>query len=374
MALNLGNLLNDYNGAVFLQPGTAEWGFVEAQWYLQIPTGVNYPGFVPAIAGTSPFGGHLHRENFLKANYATLVQPNALGQADKALFGTMLRLHVATLGTIDNDLARRGVIEDEYAVHAPLNANYGDAANDIPAHPQSASIARYVKKFGDTFIHMMTYVFSARGHHWQDEYDALYDRLFAACGVTRPTTWVLPSNRELFRQILHCFGVRLPLAATTWCQNNNRMANPMRIRFVPHAPVAGAAQITTMQAVLTEMQSEAWWGTFLAKFQVPIGQIAAEVTTIAANPYEYHVASRVITGNPKRDLSANSIAAFKSLVQFALGYIDHLGRRHSLHGQKVLTQKSGGPKALADAFARACDTLGKPAVNVANMATFINAL
>lgn len=374
MAMDLATLLNDYNGAMLLEPGTAEWGYVDVQWYLALPGGHNIAASGAHVIGTSALGVNLNDENFIKANYKRLVQPNALGNPDKALFATLLRRHLAVLGCVDDDTGRRGVIENEYSALAHTGANWAANENDVPANANSTAIAKYVKKFGDTFIQILVYVFLARGHHWQDEYDALYDKLMIACGIPRPTTWTLPTNREIFRQIIHCFGVRILLEAVRHCMANNRMSNPMRLRFTPHAPVAGAAQITTLNAVLKEMESEAWWGTFYAKFQLKVDVIRQEVAAISVHPYEYHVASRVVTGQIKRDLSANSVNAFKSLVQLALGYIDHLGRRHSLFNQKVLTQKSGGNKPLADAFSRACDTLGKPDVAVDSMAIFINAL
>jgi hypothetical protein len=374
MALDLVNLLADYNGAAFLAPGTAEWGYVEPQWFLQIPHGANLAANGIHVVGTSSFGPNLNFNSFLKANYHALLGNNALGNTDKALFGAMLRAHLVSLGCLDDDLVRRGVLENEYRVMNAANNDWAHVNNDIPDNANAGNIARYVKKFGDTIMQLMVYVFCARGHHWQDEYDQLYDRLMAACGVQRPNTWSFPTNRELFRQILHCFGVRIPLEAALWCRGNARMCNPMRLRFTPHTPIAGAAQILTLNAALNEMHTEGWWTPFSVKFQAPIAVITQEVATIAANPYEYHVASRVLTGVGKRNLTDQSLAAFTTLAQYALGYIDHLGKRHSLAGQKVLTQKTGGPKALADAFAKACDTLGKPSVNVASMTDFINSL
>jgi hypothetical protein len=374
MALNLVNLLNDYNGAVFLEPGSAEWSYVEPIWFLQLPYGHNIAANGAFALGTTAFGPNLSQTNFLKANYAALVDATALANADKALFGTLLRMHGATAGLIDSDLARRCVVEDEYVVRNPQNGNWDDAINAIPANARSREIAVYVKKYGDTFFQMMVYVFLARGHHWQDDYDPLYDRLLSACNVPRPTTWVLPTNREIFRQIMHCFGVHIPCRFALWCSAHNRMANPMRLRFNPHPPIAGAAQITTLAATLLEMHTEGWWGAFAIKFQPEIAAIDNEVAAIDHDPYRYHVASRVITGQAKIDLSPQSTAAFTSLAQYALGYIDYLGRKHSLAGQKVITQKAGGQKTLADTFSRACDRLGKPDINVADMATFINAL
>jgi hypothetical protein len=372
MALDLTNLVNTYNGAVFLQPGAAEWGYVDPVWFLATPQGMG--AVAPHVLGTSSFGANLNTHHFVKANYVRLVHNTALNNADKALFGTLLRMHAVASGLLDTDLARRGVIENEYSTQNYQGANWDDILNDIPAHNAAASIAAYVKKFGDTILQIMVYVFSARGHHWQEDYDALYDRLLSASGVTRPLGWQFPTNRELFRQILHCFGVRIPLEFVGYCQANNRISNPMRLRFVPHAPIAGVAQIQTMRATLLAMQSETWYGAFHAKFQAQIGTINAEVQAIDAHPYEYHVASRVLMGVPPRQLNPNALLAFTALAQYCLGYIDYLGRKHSLHGQQAITAKAGGMQALADTFSRACDKLGKPSLDGVTMIQFINNL
>jgi len=370
--MDLQTLLNDYNGSVLLSPGTAEWGYVDQQWYLQLP--IESKGLPKHVIGTDAISNGIAFGPFMKANYRILSQPDALGNVDKALFGALLRAHIATLGVIDLDLNRRCVIEDEYTFFDPGEEGWDAAELSIPVHNQSKQIAAFVKKYGDTFLHMMVYVFVSRGHHWQDEFDSLYSRLFSACGIQKPATWAFPTNKELFRQIMHCFGIALPLEATKWCKINNRMAHPMRLRFTPHCPVAGAAQITTLYATLNEMRNEGWWSSFENKFGASILAIKNEVELINISPYEYHVASRVVTGKAKKDLSEQSIVAFKTLCQLALGYIDYLGRRHSLSNQKVITQKSGGQKPIAEAFSRACDKFGKPDTEVASMQVFITSL
>lgn len=374
MALNLVNLVNDYNGAILLEPGVAEFGFVDPQWYLALPVGHTLPAAGAHVMNTNVIDGNLNGPAFLKANYHRLVAANALGNADKALLVTLLRYRYATVGILDSDEGRRGVVTSEYSNAANLGANWDDNANNIPVNANATSIAQFAKRYGDTILHIMVYVFCSRGHHWQPEYDALYNRLLAANNILRPVTWNFPTNEELFRHSLHCLGMRIPLEYTLWCRTNARMTNPMRLRFTPHAPIAGAAQILTCGAVLREMTSEGWWGAFYNRFQVEITAIRDEMTTIAQHPYEYHVASRILTAQPKRDLTVAAVNAFNAICQLCLGYIDHLGRRHALAGQQVITMKSGGPKALAESFSRACDRLGRPSVEGVTMVQFITNL
>lgn len=366
--MDFNTLLGDYNGSILLEPGTAEWGYVEQQWYLQIPADSPSPDRYSPNISDDPFGKFLSFENFIRANFSSLSKNNALANNDKALFGAMLRAHACKNGMFCIDLKRRAVIEDEYMQFMPEDKDWkGVTVPDIPARKE---IATFVKKFGDSLIHMMVYVFCSRGHHWQDEFDVLYDKLMKACDIIKPTTWQIPTNKEIFRQILHCFGIRLSLNFTLWCKDHNRMANPIRLRFSPHAPVAGAAQITTLNATLKEMATESWYGIFSKKYNEEISVIQAEVANIGNNPYQFHIASRIVTGEPKLDLSEKAKKSFIILSQFALGYIDHLGRRHSLSNQKVITKNSGGMKPVAEAFSKACDKLGQPSVEVRTMEDF----
>lgn len=363
-------LLSDYNGSVLLEPGTSEWGYVEQQWFLQVPFDSKDLNKLKFSDNVDPFDANINFENFIRANYVVLSSANALGNNEKALFGAMLRAHCVKNKMFDMSKDTRCVIEDEYAIYEPTDKDWKQAI--VPDINTKREIASFVKKYGDTLVQMMVYVFCSRGHHWQDDFDGLYDKLMKACSIVKPVGWTLPDNRQIFRQILHCFGVHLPLLYTEWCRSNNRMSNPMRLRFTPHAPVAGAAQITTLSATLREMQTEGWWTAFYARFGDSVDAIDAEVLAINKTPYEYHVASRVVTGKPKKDVSENGTVAFKALSQLALGYIDHLGRKHSLSSQKVITQKSGGIKPSGEAFSKACDKFGKPDTDVADMAKFLS--
>lgn len=366
--MDLNTLLSDYNGSILLEPGTAEWGYIEQQWYLQVPADSLSPDTYKPSSSDDPFVKHLNFENFIRANFNALSKNNTLANNEKALFGAMLRAHACKNGLFCTNIRLRAVIEDEYMVVIPEDKNWKSFT--VPDIPSRKEIATFVKKFGDSLIHMMVYVFCSRGHHWQDEFDSLYDKLMKACDIIKPSTWQLPTNKEIFRQILHCFGVRLPLEFTLWCKSNNRMANPIRLRFSPHAPIAGAAQITTLNATLKEMTTESWYGIFSKKYTAEIAAVHEEVERISQNPYAFHIASRIVTGGPKIDLSERAKKSFTVLSQFALGYIDHLGKKHSLSNQKVITKNSGGMKPVAEAFSKACDQLGRPSVEVDNMEDF----
>jgi hypothetical protein len=119
------------------------------------------------------------------------------------------------------------------------------------------------------------------------------------------------------------------------------------------------------------MSQESWWFLFYQKFQNAINLIEAEVDEIHKSPYDFHVAAKVFGKASRKMVSDAAVKAFNLLCQFALGYIDHLGKRHSLSGQQAITQKSGGPRGTAEAFAKACDRFGKPNTDVPDMVTFL---
>lgn len=371
MALNLANMLADYNGTAFAVAGTGEWGFIPQAWYMAVPVGHGYPNNFDAAHLIVPFGGAgaNSNETFQKANYHRLIAAGMT--ADGALFGTMLRWHIASRGAVVMNMAQRAVVEDEYVAVNPGGGGWANAVNDIPNNANATNIAKYIRRYGTSLMHQMVFVFLGRGHHWNPVYDEIYDRLKTACFMADAPGFALPTNEQLYRLLMHPFGIKPLFALTLLDVGNAHMAAAMYIRFMPAPPIAGCAQITTLNASLITMSKEPWWPAFAARFATEIAVIRAEVVLIMANPTMYHVAARVF-GHPNRVMvTAPAMAAFERLSQFALGFIDHLHRNHSLRGQQAITQHSGGMTGLAEAFSRACDRFGRPDANVADMATFL---
>jgi len=367
MPIDLQTLLDDYNGSAMAVAGHAEWGFVPESWFLAIPRGLVIPANF--TIGTNPFLDGASEAIFIQANYRQVR--DAAGSNEAALFVAMLRLHLARQGTLAASITNRSVVEDEYTERAPENGKWDDATNAIPDIATYHDIAKFVKHHGNTLMHHMIYLFSARGHHWDPVYNDLYERLKKACFIAGNFGFALPSNEMIYRLSMHAFGVKALLHLTLADKTAGRMAAAMNLRFDPAAPIAGMAHVTTLAATLRTMSQEAWWDIFHNKFSLEIDAIEAETDKVHAAPYEYHVAAKVFGFNNRKTASNEAMKAFNRLAQFALGYIDHLGRRHSLSGQQAITQKSGGARGIAEAFARACDKFGKPSVDVASMADFL---
>jgi len=367
MPIDLQTLLDDYNGSAMAVAGHAEWGFIPEEWFLAVPANLALPANYQI--GTSPFANAGERKAFIQANFHQVRA--AAGSNEAALFIALLRLHIANQGTIAATVAARSVVEDEYNLRTPVNGNWTDPANEIPDVASSHNIAKFVKHHGNTLVHQMVYLFSARGHHWDPQYNDLYERLKRACFITGDVGFQMPSNETLYRSAIHAFGIKPLLDLTLADKNAGRMAAAMALRFTPAAPIAGVAHVTTLNAALQTMKQEAWWDVFNAKFQGEIAVIQTEVDTIHATPYTYHVAAKVFGYANRTMVSQEAMNAFNRLAQFVLGYIDHLGRRHSLAGQQAVTQKSGGPRGMAEAFSRACDKFTKPSTDVDSMAAFL---
>jgi len=367
MSTDLPTLLDDYNGSAMAIAGHAEWGFVPEEWFIAIPEGFILPN--ATNIGTSPFPDDGARQQFIQANFHQCRQ--AAGSNEVALFVAMLRYHIAQQGVLAATVAARAVVEDEYVVVAPRNDNWKDVQNNIPAIGAMHSISKFVKHHGNTLVHQMIYLFSARGHHWDPAYNDLYERTKKACFITGDMGFQLPSNEVIYRLAMHGFGVRPLLDLTLADKAANRMAAAMTLRFSPSAPIAGVAHITTLYAALNTMKQEAWWEAFDQKFNGEIGAINDEVAAIHSAPYTYHVAAKVFGHNQRAMASKPAMDAFNRLAQFVLGYIDHLGRRHSLAGQQAVSQKSGGARGIAEAFSRACDKFTKPSTDVDSMAAFL---
>jgi hypothetical protein len=354
--MDLTVLITDYNGAIFAEAGVVEWGYIPEAWKLAQPEGEAFwsSAQIPdaQTAGIAMAGlNGAHAQTFMKANFKR-VRP-LVDTADEALWVTLMRYHAATRGLICKQAGRK-VREDEYSTERVLDGNWAHANNNIPPNLRSVEIARWVKRFGNAVLHAVALAFSSRGHHYKADYKEYYERLMAVQGVDMKPTFTLPSYEVMFRLSIHCIGVWPLVALAISDRQANIMSAPMAIRWTPHAPVAGCAHITTLKAALTEMNKEAWFGAFQAKFQAQIADIDTAVQAVAAHPYEYHVATSFITGQPRRFVTPQAKNAFDKLSQFALGYIDFLGRKHSLAGEKAVTSHSGGMGSVANQFSKAC--------------------
>jgi hypothetical protein len=371
MALNIANWLADFNGNNFIRAGTAEFGYVPTSWFIAL--NARLAALLPAnlTLGNDPFPNAADKTEFLKANFRH-VRPNCQSD-EEALCVASLRLSLASKGVLCLSLNNQGrsVIDDEYVVINHLGANWADPLNDIPGVASAPAIAKFFKRYGPTIAHMAAYVFCARGHHWTPDYAALYDRLMKASLIPDQNGFVMPSKEVLFRFALHGFAVKPLYDMAMADRNAGLMVAAVSLRFTPHPPIAGVAHITTLHAILGEMSKESWWNDFVTKFQNPINDINGELALINANPLSYHVASFVIGGVGRTLTSAAAEQAFNLLCQLAIGFVDHLGRRHPMSGQIAVTKKSGGPRGLADAFAKACDTYGKPSLSGPDMASFL---
>jgi len=195
--------------------------------------------------------------------------------------------------------------------------------------------------------------------------------LKSAAFVPTNPGFAMLNNEELFRLSIHAFGVRPLVDLALADKAAGQMISAIYIRYQPSTPISGTAHITTLKATLNQMTLEPWWDAFNHKFMNEITEIDTEVARIHAAPLTYHVSARVLGHNARVMTRPEAEAAFKRLCQFALGYIDHLGRRHSLAGQQAVTKKSGGPTGLADAFSKACDKFGKPSADVVDMTAFL---
>jgi len=374
MALNFQNLLADYNGAVFAQAGVVEWGYVPADWFLVLPD--NNAAYAPNAIPDAPTPGvGLQNTNdgqnlaFIQANYHRCRQ--AAGSDVEAAWVAIMRWHCVNRGLLCK-MAGRRIREDEYVVAGHLGANWGANENAVPGNAVCREIAKWVKRFGNAVLHAIAYAFVARGHHYKTEYKELYDRLMNVQGVDMKPSFQLPSAEIMYRLALHCIGIRPLVDLAIADRAAGIMSAPMMLRWQPHAPVAGVAYVTTLKATLNEMKKETWYSAIAAKFQQDIVDLDAEVALIAQNPYEYHVATSFITGAPRRYATQAGTKAFNRLAPFAIGYIDYVGKRHPLAGQKTITSHSGGGGGLSDNFSKACQTYSKGDFTAATMALWLN--
>jgi len=373
MALNLDEMIATYNGTALLEAGHQEWGYIDNVWYLAIPDSINTASeenrkyWDTVHIGKSPFSEHplFTRQEFIKANYQLLMR--ATNNPEMALFGSMYRMSMLDQGILCLSQTERKVAVNEYVLVAPLNNRWDAAENHLPAIASSNAIASYVKRFATTFISHLAFVFSARGHHYTPEYNEHYKRLQDACFITAPSSFGMPTNEYLYRSFIHCFGVSPIIELAGALNAQSKLPAAMQLRFSPHAPIAGCAHITTLKAILNAMEKEVLWKSIGLKFEREVDLITEEVRKINERPYDYHVSSRCITGNPRVMVAQEAMEAFTKLSQLALGYLEYLGSKHSLYGQKAVTSKAGGLGPTAETWEDAFNEYGTP--DIRNMST-----
>lgn len=377
MALNLDELIATYNGTALLEAGHQEWGYIDEIWYLAIPNTYNTAPDenkkfweVPRI-GRSVFVEKplFTRQEFLKANYQRLFR--ITNSPEMALFGAMYRMTLADQGVICTNRLERKVAVDEYVIVDPINNRWDAAENNIPVIASSNAIASYAKRFSTTFIAHLAFIFSARGHHYAPEYNEHYKRLQDACFITAPSAFPMPSNEYLYRSFVHCFGVHPIIELSLAYNDQSRLPAAMKLRFDPHPPIAGCSHITTLKAILNAMEKEVLWKSIGVKFESDVDVINREVALIRKNPYDYHVSSRCINGNPRTMVSAEAMNSFNKLSQLALGYLEYLGTKHSLYGQKAVTAKAGGIGPAAETWEDAFNEYGTPDIRNLSTAEFL---
>lgn len=386
--MNITDLMNIFNGSVLVEAGHQEWGYITEPWHLALPGDCNPD--VPkdqelrgAVAywrkmhiGESIFteenekNGLCSRELFIKANYSLLITAGCSTQ--HALLITFMRVAMAQLGAIALDIRERHVSVDEYSYVTPPEKNWEKVT--LPLIERHREIVGWVKKFAGVIVSHIVFLFVARGHHYLPEFNEIYQKLYKSSFISDPVGFVLPVPEMLYRLSMHCFGVAPLLDAVYYMKNKNQMAAAMMIRYSPHPPIAGVAQFTTMMAAFDDMRRHSLFGKILDHVQGPLADLTELCRAIHAAPFRYHVASMVLTGQARIIPDKKYYDMFTMLAPIALGYIDYLGRKHSLAGQKAITQKYGGSDPAVDMWSRAFDEYGPPSAKDYDVNGFFAAL
>jgi len=272
------------------------------------------------------------------------------------------------MGTLALDPRMRNVLVDEYTYVKAPDAGWDSVI--LPKLTYMRDIAAWAKRYAPTIMSHIMFVFCARGHHWTPEYVELYQRLSANSFVAAPQGWSLPTSEVLYRSIFHCLGVSPLIRAARLLITQNKLPSSMIIRFKPAPPIAGAAHITTLNAILLDMHRHALWERLKNWKEKEVQVIEDEVEIIHADAYAYHVASKVLCGKERKMITDKAMEAFHALAPIALGYVQYLGKKHSLYGQKAVTQKYGGMDPLVEMWSDAFEKFGLPNIKKMDVDTF----
>jgi len=376
--MDINELLEVYNGSALMEAGHQEWGYIEEKWYLALPETLKpsdkadpsvmkwYDVDLDGSPFTDSKGGIIDKTIFVKANYTTL---KAAGLSDEhAVLGAMMRMCILEMGTLALNPRARNVLVDEYVYVKTPDGGWDSVT--LPKLAFTRDIAAWAKRYAPTIMSHIMFVFCARGHHWTPEYVELYQRLSANSFVSNPQGWALPTSEVLYRSIFHCLGVSPLIKAARVLIAKNKLPSSMIIRFKPAPPIAGAAHITTLNAILIDMHRHALWERIRNWKKVEIIKIADEVAEIHSDAYAYHVASKVLCGKERKMVTETAMEAFHGLAPIALGYVHYLGKKHSLYGQKAVTQKYGGVDPLVEMWSDAFEKFGLPSIKKMDVDTF----
>lgn len=372
--MNIAELIDVFNGSVLVEAGHQEWGYIPELWHLALPIECkptkDDKGDVAKIKeywesdriGASIFtdnnqiNGLCNRTHFIKANFHLLTQANVTPQ--NALLITCMRMAIAEAGAIALNPKKRMVIVDEYTYITPAENDWNKIV--IPGIEKHREIAAWAKKFTGIIVSHIVFLFCARGHHYLPEYNEIYQKLYRNSFVNDPVGFSLPTPETMYRLSIHCFGVAPLLNWVNILKEENKMAAAMMIRYTPHPPIAGVAQFTTMKATFDDMHRHALWERISKLRQDDLANLQVFCMLVHSDPYRYHVASKVITGKARKLPEQLNYEVFTRLAPIALGYIDYLGRKHSLSGQRAITQKYGGIDPAVEMWSRAFDEYGPP--------------
>jgi len=372
--MNITELIEVFNGSVLVEAGHQEWGYIPETWHLGIPGEIEAdPNDDQGVKDAKSFWDRPHigysffsdinpgigicnRTRFLKSNYHLLTKANLPPQ--QALLIACMRMAIADSGAIALNPHQRNVLVDEYTFVNPPRNDWDAVV--IPPIDNHRAIASWAKKFTGILVSHIIFLFCARGHHYMPEYNEIYQKLYRNSFINDPIGFSLPTPETTYRLSIHCFGVAPLLGMVLDLKRDNKMAAAMMIRFSPHPPIAGVAQFTTMKATFDDMKRHSLWDRIRDFKSNELNELYEVCDDIRAHPYRHHVASKVITGKARIIPDARFYTSFSSLAPIALGYIDYLGRRHSLSGQRAITQKYGGIDPAVEMWSRAFDEYGPP--------------
>lgn len=215
---------------------------------------------------------------FYSDNMAALTQQGANLSDQQRMFITALRMQLVAQGYYRGTVGSRHVLIDEVVV----NPNAIGVAN-IPG--AFLPINLHVKRSLPAYIGAVAHVFRVRGHHWQDGYQELYDRLARACVLENAPDNSRPPWEHIARTAVHSFGVASLEQYMDVLGEEGRLPGAMVIRR--DAAPAGTALIASSAAVISAMRSEPWYEQFDAVAHDLASAVTNATTQIRAQPLAF---------------------------------------------------------------------------------------
>lgn len=246
-----------------------------------------------------------------------------------AIYAAHLRGHWSVTGGVLALSHDKVAIKDEYILVDETTPVYGKfvaakttgellaaLGNDATKFVEVSTDQNFGVKWVVTYAHniwcAVEHAFRVRSHHFKNtgaeakSYEEFYRKYLKSC-YSGESIW--PTGLDeftIFHTAIHPFRIKaLPKVGAHYVAHD-LVATSAILRF--NGAPCGNAVITTTNAALSTMASEAWFAAFSTAYSEQVDNLAAATKEILTDKYSYHVAAHLYGMKHKKTIVVNNVA------------------------------------------------------------------